>query len=362
MKYQILIQHAILKKLFILSILFLSSTSLRAEHFYDFYIQDLDLSEYPFIKIEGGVLEIESGTLIAESVSFLENGKKVNIDVTFEQLQKNFQIITITYKTTLAIDAIRKFHLSYDLMGYHNGSEGQFFEYNPKKHKYIKEIDEYGEVYEEYTDRFNYINNILLNYKRNGLEKMYVLALNGLLVREKPETSSKVIVKLDFGALAEASIQQYGEEIKVTENENLQLHLEGKFRKINFEGREGYVFDGYLTTYSFFRLKDKQSSCYTIYDSQEQEENNQEYRIRLDQDEYGEFLLLKYTSIEKTYLIAQAIFKELNTLKITEQQEYGEIYNGWKHYKFDDDNFMFKLFKYRDFNEFGSQKIYFECY
>ncbi len=370
MKYQFIKQPFILKKIFIFSILFFSFSSLRAEHFFDFYIQNLDFSEYPTIKVKGGVLEFEYGDTLPESITFLENDNEVSINVELKRLQKTFQLITITYKTTLPKETIRKFNLRYDDNGYHNGSDGQFFEYNPKKYKYIKEIDGYNGKIDEfeietdkYASNFNYINNIILNYERNGLEKMYVLALNGLLVREQPEISSEVIGKLDFGTMAEASIEQYGEEIKVTENEKLNLEIEGQFRRINYNGNEGYVFDGYLTTLSFFKSGDNQNYCSIIYNSQVQEKSNQTYRIQLDHDKYGEYLSLKYISLEKTYLIAQAIFKQFNSLKIEEHQEYGEIYNGGKHYKFNHENFMFKLYKYNGYyNSFGCNKIYFECY
>jgi hypothetical protein len=360
--HQTLKQNYMLKKLWILLMFIFSSNALRAEHFYDFYLQDLDLSEYPIVKVKGGVLEFEYDNAVAESITFFENEKEVDVNVVFKRLQNIFQVITITYRTELSKEAIRVFHLRYDNHGFHNGSEGQFFEYNPKKNKYIKEISEYRDE-EIDLSISNYINNILINYERDGLEEMYVLALNGLLVRELPISSSKVIGKLDFGTKTKASLQQYGTEVKVTENEDLNLKIEGQFRKINFKGKEGYVFDGYLTTFSFFESGDKENSCAIIYDSQDNEKNNQAYRIEREYDKYGEYLLLKHISLEKTYLIAQAIFENFKNLRIKEEQDYGEIYNGWKYYKFDYKNFMFKLFKYDQHgNQFGYHKIYFECY
>lgn len=192
---------------------------------------------------------------------------------------------------------------------------------------------------------------------------MYVLAQNGLLVREKPTTTSKVIGKLDFGKMSKVSIQQYGEEITVIENKNLPLEIEGKFRKIQYEGKEGYVFDGYLTTFSFFTLIDRENLCYNLYEIPRLEKSKESYRISLEDDEYGEYIEFKYIYLQEIYLIAQAVFGNFKNLEIKEQQDYGEIYNGFKHYKFKNtDKFMFKLLRLDGyFNELSYQKIYFRC-
>ncbi|WP_025743292.1 hypothetical protein [Aquimarina pacifica] len=350
-------KHQIFKKLFILSIFIFSSNISRAELIFDFCLQSFDSSQYPIIKIKGGILQFGCEDALAERITFFENGKKVKIDVDLKKLQKVFQIITLTYKTTLPKEVLRKFYLNY------NSNHNFFFKYDPIKYKHIKQIGEFGEEKEEYEDLFNYTKTLLSNYESTRIEKMYVLALNGLLVREQPNTLSKVIGKLDFGTITNASIQQYGKEIIVPDNKNLKLEIEGKFRKINYKEKEAYVFDGFLTTFTFFKSLENQNFCSIINNSQVQEENNQDYRKELGSDKYGNFLLLKYTSIEKVYLIIQALSEDFKNLEIKEQQNYGEIYDGWPYYIFNHDNYIFKLLKYDGYpNIYTNHKVYFECY
>ena len=290
-----------MKKIIILIILIAFSNEIKAEHFFDFYLQDLDLSSYPIIKVKGGVINYETksaffeGQAHPENITFSENNNEVEIDVSSTYINKNVQIFTITYTTELPEKYVRKFSLEYDRYGFHNGGP-QIFSYNPKEHRYIKEI---GAGSDEALGV--YINNFIIDYDRDGLQEMYVLARNGLLVRESPTTNAKLIGKLDFGQKANVSLIQYGEEISLVENEKMLLEIEGKYRKITYKGKEGYVFDGYLTVFSFFNFLDKDDLCNSISNIPGMLRPNLDSRVILDYDTYGEHLLFKHIPLQELY-------------------------------------------------------------
>jgi len=70
-----------------------------------------------------------------------------------------------------------------------------------------------------------------------------------LLIRKKPRLKPKVIGKFEFGDSCQVSIQRFGENLKLKKK---YFEIEGEFRKVKYKGKKGYVFDGYLSSFSFF--------------------------------------------------------------------------------------------------------------
>lgn len=342
---------------------------MKAEHFFDFYLQDLDLSQYPKVEIKGGVIiyyaedVFFSGKVFTENILLSENDDNIDdISVVYTPINKNLNIFTLTYTSNLPKEAIREFLLAYDENGFHNGSDGQKFEYNPAEHTYMREIDHISEADEEPDQVLaNYINTFLIDYERDGLQEMYVLARNGLRIREAPTTDSKVIGKLDFGQEATVSLKQYGDEISVIENKEIDLKIDGKFRKINVNGQNGYVFDGYLTAFSFLQYLNQDDPCDVIDNIPEMIETERENRVTLDYDTYGRHFTFTLVHLQEVYLLAQAIFGDFQNLNIEEQQDYGEIFNGWEHYVFENSNYTFKILKFKNNNDLSYYSMYFEC-
>jgi len=78
----------------------------------------------------------------------------------------------------------------------------------------------------------------------------YVWAINGLNLREAPNTKSKVIKKLTFGdslkIIERTSIKYTNILIKKTKPEKHSIYLQSNWVKVIANGNEGFVIDGYL--------------------------------------------------------------------------------------------------------------------
>jgi hypothetical protein len=84
--------------------------------------------------------------------------------------------------------------------------------------------------------------DIQANHFENGTH-VYVTAPSGLNMRTSPDTEGRVIYYLE-----------YGDYVTITEYESTSHTqridwIDGNWVKVNYEGVEGYVFDGYLSTF-----------------------------------------------------------------------------------------------------------------
>ena len=80
-------------------------------------------------------------------------------------------------------------------------------------------------------------------------QQAYVIADNGLTIRDKPDVSSERLGKLN-----------YGDEIEITEQTNIELviiddgkKIVGNWVKIKANSKSGYVFNGYLSKEKFIK-------------------------------------------------------------------------------------------------------------
>ena len=80
-------------------------------------------------------------------------------------------------------------------------------------------------------------------------QQAYVIADNGLTIREEPDVSSERLGKL-----------HYGDEIEITEQTNIELviiddgkKIVGNWVKIKTNSKSGYVFNGYLSKEKFIK-------------------------------------------------------------------------------------------------------------
>ena len=78
------------------------------------------------------------------------------------------------------------------------------------------------------------------------LEKFYVKAENGLIIREKPESNSKRLGKFDYGDEV-AVLEKTDIFFSITENEEVVSGHWLKVKGLEKEQIVGYVFDGFLT-------------------------------------------------------------------------------------------------------------------
>ena len=80
-------------------------------------------------------------------------------------------------------------------------------------------------------------------------QQAYVIADNGLTIRDKPDVSSERLGKLN-----------YGDEIEITEQTNIELviiddgkKIVGNWVKIKANSKSGYVFNGYLSKEKYIK-------------------------------------------------------------------------------------------------------------
>lgn len=76
-------------------------------------------------------------------------------------------------------------------------------------------------------------------FAQDSPKHMNVLAVNGLNMRSKPESNSRIITKVD-----------YGKQVEILEKTKVELKLgwvSDHWYKVRFRGREGFIYGGYLS-------------------------------------------------------------------------------------------------------------------
>src|SRR4030042_2221892 len=96
---------------------------------------------------------------------------------------------------------------------------------------------------------FIFINVFLIYSKENS---RWITAGQGLYMREAPDEKSKKIETIPYGKEV-TFIEESGEDVTM-------LNTTGKWTKIEWNGKKGWVFGGFLNDepqYNFFKLLDK---------------------------------------------------------------------------------------------------------
>lgn len=83
-----------------------------------------------------------------------------------------------------------------------------------------------------------------------------VMALSGLKMRSEPSLTAKKILTIPYNESVTVLETGFG-KLSVQELEN--FHIKGEWVKVSYDGKEGYVFNGYLTQ---FPLPDKEYPHY----------------------------------------------------------------------------------------------------
>ncbi len=193
-------------KKYLIIIFLLSMSSVKAEHFLNFNIYEVDLSEYPTVKIIGGVT-IEDGFyddffVTGRSLDVYENDNKIYFDIDIIPVE-DVKIFKLTYESNLTKTCVRRYLFKYDCNGIHNGYKGQIIIYNKGN---IKHMDNDYEVETPYSLEDEGLLEAVKNYVNNHSNK-----------GKYPEASS---VKL-----TSRELQNYSKkELKIMRNEIFARH------------------------------------------------------------------------------------------------------------------------------------------
>ena len=105
------------------------------------------------------------------------------------------------------------------------------------------------------------INSLWAINKYSINDTLYVIAKN-VNFRSEPNLDSKILDRLDFGTIVIAQQTKFGktgDQALIKDKYQWQSALTGKWAKIKFNGKIGYIFDTYLSHYNFSDIKNNKS-------------------------------------------------------------------------------------------------------
>lgn len=93
-----------------------------------------------------------------------------------------------------------------------------------------------------------------INITEAAPKKNWIAAIHGLRMRSESNVNSKRLTTIPFGT--EVTVTESDEKIETIDG------VDGKWKKIAYNGKEGWVFDAYLRSYNFINLKEIASKFY----------------------------------------------------------------------------------------------------
>ena len=167
-----------------------------------------------------------------------------------------------------------------------------------------------------------------------GQIKQYVKAENGLIVREKPEKSSKRIGKLEYGAKVYI-LKQTENILEIVDEDRIIKGKWAQIQEINGDIK-GYVFDGYLTLnnindnlkirFDEFDLTMRLS----VFDKENLLNKIQKDTVRIWVD-LGDSPQGKRIRISSLYTNIEILQRFENSLSITDEGAHCDLIQ-WRHY------------------------------
>ena len=336
-------------KKYLVIIFLLIVSFVKAEHFLNFNIHKVDVSAYPVVKVIGGVsIEefYEELFVTGKSLEIYENDDKVYFDVDIIDINYDIKIFTLTYTSDIPKQDIRKYLFKFDNNGFHNGSDGQYITHNNGELTHHK--GDYSYVDDTLEDKLllAYVKDYLNNHKT---EEKFIIAKSGLLIREKPTLESKVIGKYLLGTSCQVSVKRFGEILTLKEN---YFEIKGKFRAVEYKGKKGYVFDGYLSSFSFF--KKTKFPCELI--DIQSHLKNKKYRSTIKTENGYHKVSFSNANTSHSYIFCDIIFDNLDNYTIQEEKN-PDIFNNSEYFKFYNEDYEFLIEK----TQYYGASFYFKC-
>lgn len=104
---------------------------------------------------------------------------------------------------------------------------------------------------------------LLMDLNIGKTEVFYCWSLSGLNVREQAEPSGKIIEKIPYGhkveiPLTDQDFSFYHEDYflpGISEDESSEIKISGYWFKVEYNGKSGYVFSGYLSRFPAFIME-----------------------------------------------------------------------------------------------------------
>lgn len=230
-----------MKKTYLLIILFIcnAAVSVKAEHFFNFYFHQINLDDYPLVKLVGIVEsynpEEVHEILNREDLALYENDRQIEkVFFDYLDIKDNRIVFEISYRTPLPKVYNRSIYVS-DLAverTYYFDKEGKLTipqeSYTIAPKGFIPTASFFSEEY----------------FSNNPNVKRYVLAKQGIEIKEFPNRDAKNIGHIHTGESISISKENYGE---VYDGQLFEQSLYGSWRKVSYNDISGYVLDTYLS-------------------------------------------------------------------------------------------------------------------
>jgi uncharacterized protein YgiM (DUF1202 family) len=204
---------------------------------------------------------------------------------------------------------------------------------------------------------------ILTNYIF-GQRIQYVNADNGLIVREKPDTSSERIGKLEYGTRVDV-IKETEFDLTIKDRDK---NISGKWVEIQeIDGNQkGYVFNGFLTSNRLSKRIEIKFQDFSLQMELEVWDENGELK-KVQNDTAKVYVELGETPQGKKIKIKQSKFKKIEILQRYENSvtimnegphcdltEWKHYYSDWKKLNFDftENTFVSDSYEYEDSEKF----------
>ena len=226
-------------KLLISCLIVLLSTSTKAEDLFEFYFHQINLDEYPTVKVIGVIELYRDGHETHEELNggswdLRENDSPVS-DLFLNYLKANekYVIFEMSYKSTLPKDRDRKLSAGDESRSYYfNQSQGLFIPPESYQVTPIGFIPGAKSLMEEYLTE-------------NLSVPRYVLSRAGIELKQELNRESETLGLVRYGEMINISKKKYGH--KEYTKDIFPESLTGYWRKVTYQKKEGFILDTYLS-------------------------------------------------------------------------------------------------------------------
>ena len=141
-------------KIILITLLLITSANTYAEYVFNFYLHEIDMSDYPVVKLKGSVYieieEIVDAAFTSENMELYENGRAITqFSITNQVRNGHYIFFEIVYNSLDEQETDRLLKIKYNIGGFHNldGDEYLFINNETKNDNDFLDSKEYSADY-----------------------------------------------------------------------------------------------------------------------------------------------------------------------------------------------------------------------